>query len=87
MSDPHLAEDDPGDDLLRVVELLVDDPEAIVLEEFEEGRNTLCFDLSLAQDDVGKVIGRQGRTVRALRTLLELRGSEDRQRYELEILD
>lgn len=48
-------------------------------------RSTTVLRASVANRDLGKVIGRQGRTVRALRTLLDLRGEQDGRRYELEI--
>lgn len=72
--------------LIEVVRLIVDEPEAVEVTEHPEGRTTI-FELQVAPDDLGKVIGRQGRTARAFRSLLMARGSRDRQRYELEILD
>ena len=70
-----------------VIELLVDHPEELEIDEIRRGRSGSLFEVHLAPEDTGKVIGRQGRTVRALRTLLEMRGARDGQRYELEILD
>ena len=72
--------------LLRVVNLIVDEPDAVEIEEIQEGRTTV-FELQVATDDLGKVIGRQGRTARAFRSLLMARGAQDGCRYELEILD
>ncbi len=74
------------DHLLRVVHLIVDEPDAVEIEEHQEGRATV-FELQVASEDLGKVIGRQGRTVRAFRSLLMARGVQDGCRYELEILD
>ena len=74
------------DDLTRVIQLIVDEPEAVEVDEYPEDRSTV-FELHVAADDLGKVIGRQGRTARALRSLLAARGSRDGCRYELEILD
>jgi predicted RNA-binding protein YlqC (UPF0109 family) len=45
------------------------------------------LELAVDPDDLGKVIGRQGRTARAMRTLLDVRGTRDGARYELEILE
>lgn len=73
--------------LRDVIELLVDHPEELKIDSVRDGRSSVCFEVSVAPEDTGKVIGRQGRTVRALRTLLEVRGAKDRRRYELEILD
>lgn len=74
------------DQLERVVRLIVDDPDAVELEEIFEGRTTI-FELRVAEGDLGKVIGRQGRTARAFRSLLMARGARDGQRYELQIVD
>jgi len=66
--------------------LIVDEPEEIDLEEIP-GRDSTLFELQVAPEDLGKVIGRQGRTARALRSLLAARGSRDGERYELEIIE
>ena len=74
------------DELLKVVRLIVDEPEAVAVSERAHGRTTV-FELEVAPEDLGKVIGRQGRTARAFRSLLMTRGVQDGCRYELEILD
>ena len=76
-----------GAELRNVLELLIDSPDELEIDEIPTGRSGTCFELRLAPEDAGKVIGRQGRTIRALRTLLEVRGAKDGRRYELEILD
>lgn len=73
-------------DLERIVELLVDEPERVDVVERRDGR-TRVLELSVAEGDLGKVIGRQGRTARALRTVLGARGVKDGDDYELEVLD
>lgn len=75
-----------GDDLVRVVRGLVDEPDAVEVEEEQQGRTTI-LKLRVAPDELGRVIGRQGRTVRALRTLLETRETVDGGMYELEVLE
>jgi predicted RNA-binding protein YlqC (UPF0109 family) len=70
----------------ELVRLLVDQPEAVELDVVPARRDTL-LELRVAPDDLGKVIGRQGRTARALRTLLDARADRDGVRYELEILE
>ncbi len=70
----------------ELVRLLVDQPEAVELTVLPGRRDTL-LELRVAPDDLGKVIGRQGRTARALRTLLDARADRDGVRYELEILE
>ena len=83
---PELVED--VRDLAR---LLVDNQEAVAVSGIHppEGRRDRgsILELRVAPDDLGKVIGRQGRTARAMRTLLETRGDRRGERYELDILE
>ena len=65
---------------------LVDEPDAVRVERVEE-EDTLVLRLHVAQDDLGKVIGRQGRIARALRTIVRAGGTRDRRRVQLEIVD
>ncbi|HET7435983.1 MAG TPA: KH domain-containing protein [Thermoanaerobaculia bacterium] len=65
---------------------LVDDPQAVRLRTHEREQGTV-IELSVAPDDLGKVIGRQGRTARAIRTLLQAAGQKSRRRYMLDIVD
>lgn len=69
-----------------VVRSLVDSPDQVIVDEIDEGRATR-YELRVAQDDLGQVIGRQGRTARAIRTLLDAAGSKDRRRFFLDIID
>ncbi len=66
---------------------LVDEPDAVRVEEIEEEDGTLLLQLHVAEGDVGKVIGRQGRLVRALRTIVRAGGVEAGRRLQLEIVD
>lgn len=68
-----------------VARALVDEPEAVHVEERQGA--TMVYELSVAPADVGKVIGRQGRTAKALRTLLAARAELDGTQATLEILD
>ncbi|MEA2162563.1 MAG: uncharacterized protein QOK37_690 [Thermoanaerobaculia bacterium] len=65
---------------------LVDDDDAVNTHVFERGDQTI-IELEVAQDDLGKVIGRQGRTARAMRTLLSAAGVKAHRRYTLDIVD
>jgi uncharacterized protein len=65
---------------------LVDDPEAVRVEE-EERDDVLVLVLRVASDDVGKVIGRNGRIARALRTLVRASSARDGRRVLVEIAD
>jgi predicted RNA-binding protein YlqC (UPF0109 family) len=63
---------------------LVDHPEDVVVRETEEEQSTV-LELSVAPDDLGKVIGKQGRTARAIRTVLTSAGTKQRKRIVFEI--
>jgi uncharacterized protein len=65
---------------------LVDDPEAVRVER-EEREDAVVFHLHVAPDDVGKVIGKQGRIARALRSVVRAGGARAHERYVLEIAD
>ena len=69
-----------------IAKALVDDPEQVVVSEVE-GEQTTVLELRVAQSDLGKVIGKQGRTARAIRTLLGAAGMKLRKRFVLEILE
>ena len=65
---------------------LVDDPEAVRIEEVDED-GELVLKLHVAEDDRGKVIGRQGRIARALRTVMRASAARENRRVRLEIVD
>jgi predicted RNA-binding protein YlqC (UPF0109 family) len=65
---------------------LVDEPDAVQIRTRNRDQATV-IELIVAPDDLGKVIGRQGRTARAMRTLLAAAGEKTRRRYILDILD
>ncbi len=65
---------------------LVDHPDEVRTRTYEREQATV-IELEVDPDDLGKVIGRQGRTARALRTLLSAAGQKSRRRYSLDILD
>jgi predicted RNA-binding protein YlqC (UPF0109 family) len=62
---------------------LVDAPEQVVVEQLDGD----VIELEVAESDMGKVIGRQGRTVRAMRALLSAAGVRAHQRYTLEVVE
>jgi len=66
-----------------IAKSLVDAPEEVFVELFDDG----VIELEVAENDVGKVIGRQGRTARALRSLLGAAGYRAHKRYQLEIIE
>ncbi|MCG8557743.1 MAG: KH domain-containing protein [Proteobacteria bacterium] len=69
-----------------VAKALVDEPDAVQVTAVE-GERTVILELSVAQGDLGKVIGKDGRTARALRTLLAASSARRSKRAVLEILE
>lgn len=88
MSEQKIGE--PGGDVRALIEqvakALVDEPGAVSVKQVEEGGETV-LELAVAPNDLGKVIGKQGRTARAMRTLLSASGLRLHKRFELEILE
>lgn len=69
-----------------VARALVDRPDEVRVKEIEGAQSTL-LELRVADGDLGKVIGRQGRTARAIRTILNASGTKLKKRFVLEILE
>ncbi len=69
-----------------IAKALVDHPEAVEVSEVE-GEQTSVIALKVAKDDLGKVIGKQGRTARAMRTILSAASTKIRKRSVLEIIE
>jgi predicted RNA-binding protein YlqC (UPF0109 family) len=75
------------DDLLEyLAKGLVDRPDEVLVESFEED-DALVLELQVAEDDTGKVIGRSGRTVQALRTVMRACGTTQGRRVLVDIVD
>jgi uncharacterized protein len=70
-----------------IVKHLVREAESVDVREVERDRSTSVIEIRVAQGDVGKIIGRQGRTVKALRSLLHAAGQKKGRRYVLEIVE
>lgn len=66
---------------------LVDNPDKVVVELKTEEEKKLVFTLQVGDDDIGKVIGKQGKTAQAMRTLLTAIAAKEGKRAILEILD
>jgi predicted RNA-binding protein YlqC (UPF0109 family) len=69
-----------------IVRLLVSDPDAVEVEEFEENGD-IILEVTVAEDDVGRVIGRGGRIANALRTVVKAAGARDGRRVLVDILE
>jgi uncharacterized protein len=67
----------------QIAKWIVDAPDQVFVDHLDDD----VIELEVAEDEVGKVIGRQGRTVRALRTLLNAAGVRARRHYTLEVID
>jgi uncharacterized protein len=75
-----------GELLAELAKRLVDEPDAVRVEQVEGDDGSLVFRLQVAEADVGKVIGRQGRIARALRTIVRAGGPNAGRRLQLEIV-
>ncbi len=74
-------------DLIKsIVQALVDNPEQVEVLEVKS-ENVSVFELRVAKEDIGKVIGKQGRTVQAIRTILSAASGKVKKRHVLEILE
>jgi uncharacterized protein len=75
-----------GDVLAELARRLVDEPDAVRVEQVDGDDGSLVLRLHVAEVDVGKVIGRQGRIARALRTVVRAGGPTAGRRLQLEIV-
>lgn len=70
-----------------IVKSLVDDSEQVDIREVEQRNGSTLIEVRVAQSDVGKIIGKQGKTIRALRSLARIAGAKKNRRYQLEIVE
>ena len=68
-----------------IAQALVDNPEEVVVTEKGEGRN-ITVELHVAADDMGKVIGKQGRIAKAIRSVVKAASTKDNKRVDVEII-
>jgi predicted RNA-binding protein YlqC (UPF0109 family) len=73
--------------LEELAKRLVDRPEEVKVEQFDEGDGTVVLELSVADDDYGKVIGRGGRTANALRTVVKAAAVRENRRVLIDIVE
>ena len=81
-----MAQDRLQDLIAYIASSLVDDPDSVEVNVVEEDR-AVVLELTVAPDDLGKVIGKEGRTARAMRTLLSATSARMRKRAILDILE
>ncbi len=82
---------DEGDRVMKelikyIAQALVDDPEGVSVEEIK-AQQTLVLELRVAKEDLGKVIGKKGRTAQAMRTILSCASAKEQKRVILEIVE
>ena len=70
----------------KIARALVDNPDEVVVSELE-GRQSMIYELKVAKSDIGKIIGKHGGTVSAIRTILNGASGKVRKRITLEILE
>jgi predicted RNA-binding protein YlqC (UPF0109 family) len=73
--------------LVFLARALVDEPDRVEVEQFEEDDGTLVLELSVADDDYGQVIGRGGRTAQAIRTVIKAAAVKDNKRVLVDIVE
>lgn len=71
----------------KIVKALVAQPDAVEISELSDAGKTVKYGLRVAPDDFGRVIGREGRTVKAIRSLLYFGGLKHGKRFHLEMLE
>ena len=74
------------DAIEMIVKALVDEADSVDVREVEQ-KGTTLIEVRVAPNDVGKIIGKQGKTIRALRSLARIGGSKKNRRYLLEIVE
>jgi predicted RNA-binding protein YlqC (UPF0109 family) len=67
--------------------MLVSEPEAVSVEQFSEDDGTVVLELTVGDDDYGRIIGRGGRTANALRTLVKASAVKENRRVLVDIVD
>jgi predicted RNA-binding protein YlqC (UPF0109 family) len=77
----------PRDLLEYLAKALVDKPEAVKVESFDDDDGALVLELAVDEDDYGHVIGRGGRTAQALRTVVKAAGARQDRRVLIDIVD
>ena len=73
--------------LVYLARALVDHPDNVKVEEFEEDDGTLVLELTVNEDDYGQLIGRGGRTAQALRTVVKAAAVKDNRRVLVDIVE
>ena len=75
------------DAIEMIIKSLVDDQEKVDIREVEQRNGSTLIEVRVSPEDIGKIIGKQGRTIRALRSLARIAGAKQNRRYLLEIVE
>jgi predicted RNA-binding protein YlqC (UPF0109 family) len=75
------------DAIETIVKALVDERDTVDVREVEQRNGATLIEVRVAQQDVGKIIGKQGKTIRALRSIARIAGAKQNRRYLLEIVE
>jgi predicted RNA-binding protein YlqC (UPF0109 family) len=70
----------------KIIKALVGQPEAVEVSEVSDGK-TVRIEVRVGEGDMGRIIGREGRTVKAIRSLLYYAGQKQGKRFQLDIVD
>lgn len=71
--------------LLFIVRSLVDEPDKVDITEIEESEDSVLFEIRVAESDMGKVIGRQGRIAKAIRTVMKSAANKEHKKVTVDI--
>ena len=71
--------------LLCIVRSLVDEPDRVDITEIEESEDSVLFEIRVAESDMGKVIGRQGRIAKAIRTVMKSAANKEHKKVTVDI--
>lgn len=70
-----------------IIKNLVDNPDEVVIEETTNAKSIICYEIKVAKDDMGKVIGKQGRMAKAIRSVVKAISAHQNKKVTIEFLD
>ena len=73
--------------LETIIKSLVDNPDEVVIEETTNAKSITCYEVKVAKNDMGKVIGKQGRMAKAIRSVMKAVSAHEHKRVTVEFLD
>ena len=73
--------------LETIIKNLVDNPNEVVINETTNAKSIICYEVKVAKDDMGKVIGKQGRMAKAIRSVIKAISTHNHKKVTVEFLD